>query len=295
VGAVAALRGELSARAQAYAAAHNLRCCLSRGNPSAACFVADAELGVHGNFLPASYRLILKNSEWRRRLAKSHTLARDIFPSHPEYERWRELDTAASSDALLMNIFCFPRLLRNRRVLDLLGADAATMPEFGVKARVPLASGRFDRTELDMRLGDLLVEAKLTESQFQTRAKEVLHGYRDFNEVFDDRALPQTSQHYLSYQLIRNVLAAHATASRFCLLLDARRPDLLDAWYSVLSAVHLHELRHRCRVLTWQELATALPPKLQRFLGEKYGIINVPSPTVSAWQRAWLRPCRAGA
>jgi hypothetical protein len=45
------------------------------------------------------------------------------------------------------------------------------IPEFGFRARVPLANGKFDRTEVDMRLGDLLIEAKLTESNFQRAPK----------------------------------------------------------------------------------------------------------------------------
>ena len=57
------------------------------------------------------------------------------------------------------------------------GRDA---PGFGWRARVPLRNGRFDRTEVDMRLGGLLVEAKLTESDFQTCKAAVAESYRDF-------------------------------------------------------------------------------------------------------------------
>jgi hypothetical protein len=123
-----------------------------------------------------------------------------------------------------------------------------------------------------MRLGNLLVEAKLTEADFQTREREFVHAYRDFADVFHDRDLPQTRDRYLSYQLIRNVLAAHALDCSFCVLHDARRPDLRDAWYDVMRCVQLHDLRLRCKVLTWQELAEALPEPLQSFLEEKYGI-----------------------
>jgi hypothetical protein len=57
-------------------------------------------------------------------------------------------------------------------------------------------------------------------------------------------------------------------------MLDARRPDLTEAWFAVMSCVRIVELRLRCKVLTWQELAEALPGKLQRFLQEKYGIVS---------------------
>jgi hypothetical protein len=123
-----------------------------------------------------------------------------------------------------------------------------------------------------MRLGDLLVEAKLTEGDFQRAQKAKLPRYRDFLEVFDEDGLPQTEGYFNSYQLIRNVLAAHAARCSFCVLLDARRPDLVEAFYGAVKCVRPVELRTSCRVLTWQELARVLPPKLQTFLAEKYGI-----------------------
>jgi hypothetical protein len=69
--------------------------------------------------------------------------------------------------------------------------DGENPPTFGWKARVPLRSGRFDRTEVDMRWGTLLVEAKLTEGDFQTRAAAVMEAYRDFDAVFDRELLPR--------------------------------------------------------------------------------------------------------
>ena len=65
-----------------------------------------------------------------------------------------ELDTCMSSDALLMNIFCHPGALQNGRVLALLDIEPGATPIFGYRARVPLANGRFDRTEVDMRVVD---------------------------------------------------------------------------------------------------------------------------------------------
>ena len=77
---------------------------------------------------------------------------------------------------------------------------------------------------------------------------------------------------YVSYQLIRNVLAAHALDLDFCTLLDARRPDLLEDWYGIVRCIRSATLRARCKVLTWQELIPSLPAALQRFLTVKYGI-----------------------
>ena len=72
--------------------------------------------------------------------------------------------------------------------------------------------------------------------------------------------------------MIRNVLAAHAAGASFCLLADARRPDLREQWFAVMRCVRDAELRTRCKMLTWQELAEVLPERLQEFLAEKYGI-----------------------
>jgi hypothetical protein len=173
-----------------------------------------------------------------------------------------------------MNIFCHPRVAREGQIPTLLGMESRVVPHFGYKACVPLANGRFDRTEVDLRWGDTLVEAKLTESDFQCARKQVLLNYRDFSDVFDFELLPQTADHFLSYQLLRNVLAAYDSQCSFCVLADARRPDLFGAWYAVLKCVKPVELRTQLKVSTWQELARVAPAKLRTFLAAKYGIVS---------------------
>lgn len=264
-----ALRNELCERNRVYARKYSYPHVESYGEGRVVVYEPGPD-GVHGNFLASSYSAILKNDAWRKRLSKVHTHRKGL-PRLANGLR-KELDSCTSSDALLMNVFCYPRVIRDARLCGSLGMEPGIVPEFGFRARVPLANGRFDRTEVDMKLGNLLVESKLTESDFQRTPKVVLEVYRDFAEVFDRRALPQTREHYLSYQLIRNVLAAHALEMAFCVLLDARRPDLVEAWHAVMRAVRFAELRTRCKTLTWQELAAGLPPRLRRFLAEKYGI-----------------------
>lgn len=264
----ARLRAELSGLNRKYSSAHGWAHCESQGG--AIVYEPDECTGAHGNFLPTTYQAILKNPGWRLRLGKQHSHRRNL-PSRSS-GAWKELDSCMSSDALLMNVFCYPRTLSNERVSQRLGVEVGAHPQFGLKARVPLGGGRFDRTEVDMRVGDLLVEAKLTESDFQTKPKAVVELYRDWAEVFDRRLLPQTREQYLSHQLIRNVLAAHALEMSFCVLLDVRRPDLIEKWHAVMRAVRPVNLRLRCKTLTWQELAADLPPRLRRFLAEKYGI-----------------------
>jgi hypothetical protein len=264
------LRRELSLRNQQYAKRLQLLSRESYGVPPTICYLPSEDGMNHGNFLSESYCAIVQDETWRKRLQKAHSQARRALPR--EERAWKELDSSNSSDALLMNIFCFPGTLRSSRALDLLGVEPRSVPEFGVRARVPLGNGRADRTEVDMRLGELLVESKLTESDFQCREVASVEGYRDFADVFECRKLPQDARGFLSYQLIRNVLAAHHGHCSFCVMLDARRPDLREAWFTVMSCIRIVDLRLRCKVLTWQELAEALPGKLQRFLLEKYGI-----------------------
>ncbi|MFP5249353.1 MAG: PGN_0703 family putative restriction endonuclease [Acidobacteriota bacterium] len=302
------LRIELMARNRLWA----------RGRPhvesygSAPVIVYAPECGRHGNFFDPAYAAILARPQWLRRFDKVHTQAARALPKAER--RWRELDSSMSSDALLMNVFCTPGVADSAIVRRSLGIEDNAEPEFGWKARVPLRNSRFDRTEVDMRLGSLLVEAKLTESDFQSRAARIVETYRDFDQVFDRERLPRmaiatarvrrasedpenVSQEfesmlgdpearvtidpafpppgepgYASYQLIRNVLAAHAGGCSFCVLHDERRPDLREQWFQVIAAVRNAELRTRLKVLTWQELAALLPGALQQFLDLKYGI-----------------------
>ena len=63
------------------------------------------------------------------------------------------------------------------------------MPEFGFRPEIPLCNGRKDRTEIDLKLGNLLVEAKLTETGSQTAPAKMIDRYRDIDEVFDSAGL----------------------------------------------------------------------------------------------------------
>ncbi len=123
-----------------------------------------------------------------------------------------------------------------------------------------------------MKISDLLVEAKLTESGFQSRPSRLLHRYRDLDEVFEVSEFPVVGERVRGYQLIREILAAYAVDCSFLLLCDGRRADLVDGWFAVVRAVRSYSFRSRVKLLTWQEIAGALPPRLQQFLDKKYGI-----------------------
>lgn len=305
------LRRELNLRARAYAREQRLLHDLAPGREGSVLFGVDPE-GRHGNFHPAAHARIVARPEWSRRLAKAHTASRRSR-ARKDW-RWMELDAAVSSDALLMSIFCHPGVFDGKElsaeVSAVLNVGRRAQPRFGELPGVPLRSGRVDRTEVDLVLappqegadstpGSLFVEAKLTETDFQNAAASLVSRYRDLESVFDLSELPvkviappllapnldpddvtvnlprrETKVRVAGYQLIRNVLAAYAANASFCVLLDARRHDLIEQWFAVLRAVRAPELRWRMKLLTWQELATVLPLDLQQFLAWKYGIAD---------------------
>ncbi|WP_235011319.1 PGN_0703 family putative restriction endonuclease [Bryocella elongata] len=228
--------------------------------------------GTHGNFLSASYRRILARPAWAARLEKAYTSSRLVPRSHDR--RRAELDCAVSSDALLMNIFCYPGMTRRAGICALLGVAPGLRPEFGVRGMLPMARGEVDRTEIDMRLGDLLVEAKLTEGGFGTASRERLLRYEGASTHLELEDLPRGNAGFAGWQLIRGVLAAAHQEARFVVLCDDRRPDLRDAWFRILVAVRSSELRSRLGLVTWQEVAAAAPKSVAGFLASKYGILG---------------------
>jgi hypothetical protein len=228
------------------------------------------EAGEHGNFLPAAYRRILRRADWKARLAKAYTGSRFV-PRRGDRKR-AELDCANSSDALLMNIFCYPGVLNRRAICSLLAIEQGLDPVFGFRPLIPLKSGANDRSEIDLKLGNLFIEAKLTEGDFQSARCDLVHRYRDLEQIFDVSCLPMKNDRFRSCQLIRGALAAYRHDGCFCIVCDRRRPDLIEDCFKVFSAVMSSELRCRLSVITWQELAAALPAKPRLFLEEKYGI-----------------------
>jgi hypothetical protein len=265
-----ALRQELNLRACAFAQHHDLPFEQSSGREPSVLFCAKD--GSHGNFPAPSYRRIRANPAWSLRLTKPHTAWRRAWP-RADWQ-WRELDCAVSSDALLMSVLCYPRLLASTQCAALLGIERNAPLVFGFEPRLTRVREQVDTTEIDASLGDLLIEAKLTETDFQNAPHARLARFTHLEEVFALDQLPRTTNGaYAGYQLIRGVLAAHAAGCRFCVVCDARRADLHAQWLAVIGAVRSHALRCRLMLLTWQELSAATPHPLQAWLREKYGIL----------------------
>jgi hypothetical protein len=266
------LLSELSLRGLRFASVNGLLHEHTDGRVPSIIFGRDDD-GRHGNFHPAAYQRICGSREWSKRLEKVHTASKRSRVR--ANWRWKELDCANSSDALLMNIFCHPEVMTCMNVRAMLGIELNAVPEFGFKPRTPLQRDGRDNTEIDMKVDSLLVEAKLTESDFQSARFDLICRYRDLETVFDLSALPVRNGKHSCYQLIRGTLAAYAMECSFCVFCDARRPDLVEAWYGIMRAVRLFDLRSRLKLLTWQELASGLPEGLQQFLAAKYGIFSV--------------------
>jgi hypothetical protein len=231
----------------------------------------------HGNFLETSYRAIVGRTEWAARLRKSYSADKWV-PRRWDRSRC-ELDCANSSDALLMNVFCYPGILSHGPLCARLGLEPGLEPVFGYKPRVPLMGGKngrelVDATEVDMLLGSLLVEAKLTESSFQTAPLGRVMRYSGLEEAFDLDELPVTGELVRSYQLIRGVMAARHEGRSFVVVCDGRRVDLREKWFQVIRAVRCCELRSRLAIVTWQEIAAVAPGVVRGFLAEKYGILG---------------------
>ncbi|WP_353069838.1 hypothetical protein RBB75_05750 [Tunturibacter empetritectus] len=305
-----------------------------------------AEQARHGNFHPASYAAICANPAWSRRLTKAHTAHRRVRAhadwQWKELDCANSSDALLMNIFCHPGIFSNGHL--TPAVANLLGVPAETQPNFGIHPGIPLKKSPAsrkktahiiyqqestaslfndadiltnspqteeqqhlkDRTEIDLQLGKLFVEAKLTESNFQTASPRLIERYRDLETIFAIERLPHKiiapSPHpsaedfsdleerspnppspiptsarsrtvIQGYQLIRNVLAAFASNASFCVLCDARRHDLVETWYSILSAVHHPNFTWRLKLLTWQELTSVLPEDLQQFLEAKYGIL----------------------
>ncbi len=211
------------------------------------------------NFNENSLRHISKNQKWKNRLTKKHTHFKDGT---------LEMASSNSSDALLMNIFCHPKFPTWKGPRSILGF-ANEQPKFGCKPGIEKHSSP---TEIDMTLGDVIYEAKLTETDFTSKdIQTVQRVYPEMEDVFDLEFLSEgdTVKHY---QLLRNIYAAHKKDKSFIVLLDYRRPDLIKALLEVSKAIKFDTLKRKCGFITWQEISRTVGKDLRKFLSLKYGI-----------------------
>jgi hypothetical protein len=216
---------------------------------------------ISDNFLNSSFQNIERNSELKPRLNKTHSNIKKTY----------EMQSSNSSNALLMNVFCHSKISKWKGIRDLFRVKDVK-PIFGYKPGIPLKNGKRDRTEIDLVLADIFVEAKLTESDFKVKDFETVANYHGFEDVFHPEKLPKTDKSFLNYQIIRNLLAAYHFEKRHILICDGRRGDLIKSYYDVVKCVRSVGIRKRCDVIFWQDIWERVGKDIKEFLSEKYGI-----------------------
>ncbi len=218
-------------------------------------------LNLPDNFHPKSFANIKKQKDWWKRINKPH----------PNVPGVLEMQSSNSSDALLMNIFCHPDIQRWKGIEDLIGVPIDSIT-FGFSAKVRINEGGFDSTEIDMAMPGIFCEAKLTEADFTQKQAEVVERYDSLQRNFHVEALPRTGNSYDNYQIIRNLLASVEHNRNHILFCDEGRPDLIRRYMTTVLCLRDIAYRKRCRVVFWQELASACGDSLREWIKEKYGI-----------------------
>ena len=215
---------------------------------------------VSMSFHEMTYQNILSNEDWEKRTKKIHSHFNDGT---------LEMQSSNSSDALLMNIFCYPEFQQWKGPTQLLSIDSNSEIEFGWNPK-------FDNenighpTEIDAKIGNHIFEAKLTEESFTTKTKDVVRRYGDFNTVFDEDLLLNNDGNINNYQLVRNILTAYKYNFDFTVLLDESRIDLIREFLNVIKAVRISNLKKKIGFLTWQELSDVCGKKLKDYIISKY-------------------------
>jgi len=221
---------------------------------------------LKNNFHPESYKQIIKNKNWSKRLEKPH--------SYFNGSKIKELQSSTSSDALLMNIFCHPKILKWKGVYNLLSINEVEDKkiEFGFDPKLEKKNER--KTEIDMKIQNTIFEAKLTEYNFTTKNEsELLKKYLYIEDYFNLKVLLKSNETVMNYQLLRNFLAAIKNKSNFVLLVDSRRPDLIREFFHTYSSLKLqYQDTKKFRFITWQDIYRVIGKELQLFLKQKYGI-----------------------
>jgi hypothetical protein len=207
----ALLRRELSERNASYATLHQLAHVTSYGEMPVVIYQPSPCGTRHGNFIPASYRALQHRPQWKQRFEKVHSQAGRAFPQSDCVSK--ELDSSMSSDALLMNIFCYPGVTKRRELSLMLGTETGDLPEFGFKPRISLTSGFVERTEIDMKLGSVLFEASVrvrgTWNVFvRSRITRPIH--RDVAGTHVDGGTSNIPEHFVGFSTLVGIFECHS-------------------------------------------------------------------------------------
>jgi hypothetical protein len=209
------------------------------------------------SFHSDTFSNICKIDDFKKRLDKPHS----------NVAGFKEMQSSNSSDALLMNFFAYPRIKEWKSLRDLISINQSDNIEFGWN---PIFENEKNhKTEIDMKIGASIFEAKLIEEDFTKKELEVVLAYQNIKNIIDLDAL--TNNNIVSnYQLIRNLLTADKHKCKFNLLLDETRIDLIREFYKVKSAIKNKTLSYNFNFITWQEISTCVGFELKNYITEKY-------------------------
>jgi len=216
-------------------------------------------LNQEDNFFIDSFSNIKSNSDYSKHYNKKKN----------------QLKSSTSSDALLMSIFCHPKINIWKGPKNNLFDGREIKPKFGIHPNIDLADDTTDNTEIDMEFGDIYFEAKLAEAGFPSSGKIKLDNYMNLNKVFESGLTSMAGEKIQNYQLIRNVLATIQNNKRHRLICDQRRGDLVREYYKVVSLIKDRSKHKRFGIIFWQEISRYCGKRLKDYLSEKYCISRV--------------------
>lgn len=210
------------------------------------------------SFHPESFADICNKVTYKGRLDKTHQ----------NVPGFKEMQSSNSSDALLMNFFAHPKIKEWKSLRVLISIDQSDNIEFGW---YPVFANETTthKTEIDMKIGNSIFEAKLTEKDFTQKDLKVVLTYSNIQNIIDLKDF--TNNNIVSnYQLIRNLLTAEKYNFKFNLLIDESRTDLIREFYKVKSAIKVKSLQDNFNFLTWQEISNSVGLDLKNYITEKY-------------------------
>jgi hypothetical protein len=219
---------------------------------------------VSMSFCPETYESIKLNKNWNQRIQKKHNFFKNGT---------LEMQSSNSSDALLMNVFCHPSSLNNPKLIDLIGVDKMPCASDLVFGWNPFFENesRNHPTEVDMKIGQHIFEAKLTENSFTKKNIDVVFRYPYFSDIFRCDLVKIDQQNRVSgYQLMRNIITAYVHNFNFTVLLDESRKDLINEFLNVKSTIKDDDLKQRVHYITWQSVINTLDHDLLDFMTKKY-------------------------
>ena len=215
---------------------------------------------IEDNFLESTYKNIKSKPKWFDRTRKRHSHFNDGT---------LEMQSANSSDALLMNIFCHPKFFSWKGPSKLLNLKIENEIEFGWNPFFENENPQHP-TEIDLKIGNHIFESKLTEETFTTREDAFVYKYQDFQKVFNVELLQTKDGSYNHYQLIRNILTAYKYEFDFSIIIDSSRIDLLNELLIIIQSIKDFNLRRRVNFFTWQEITEVCGSEVKEYIVKKY-------------------------